>query len=70
MTDYQNFLVKKRIEDTGSGFELARDELNPMLFEFQKDITLWSLRKGRTLIGLDCGLGLTKLNQIREITND
>jgi hypothetical protein len=57
MLNYKDFLQQKQIEDPGNGFNLPKSELNPMLFEFQKDITLWSLRKGRTLIGLNCGLG-------------
>ena len=29
------------------------------MFEFQKDVVLWALRKGRALVGLDTGLGKT-----------
>ena len=30
-----------------------------MLFDFQKDVVLWSLKKGRAAIFLDTGLGKT-----------
>lgn len=67
--NYQDFLIKKRVEDTGSGFNLDRKKLNPIMFEFQKDICLWSLRKGRTLVGADCGLGkgLIELEWLKQV---
>jgi len=55
--DYQEFLAQKQVKDEGNGFEVSRNDLNPMLYQWQADITLWSLRKGRVLLGLDCGLG-------------
>lgn len=57
MKPYEQFLKEKNSNDKGSGLEISRDSLNPMLFDFQKDVTLWALRKGRVLIGLNCGLG-------------
>ena len=33
--------------------------LNPKLFEFQADIVAWALRKGRSAIFCDCGMGKT-----------
>jgi DNA modification methylase len=57
MKTYDEFRESKRVIDKGVGFEVPRENLNPMLFDFQKDIVLWSLRRGRTLIGLNCGLG-------------
>lgn len=49
--------MEKDKKDTGSGFEVPRESINSMLSDMQTDIVLWCLRKGRTLIGLDCGLG-------------
>ncbi len=36
-----------------------KEELNPMLFEFQKDLVIWALEKGKAAIFADCGLGKT-----------
>lgn len=57
MKPYSEFLEEKDKDDKGAGFEVPRESLNPMLFEWQKDIVEWMLRKGRVLIGLNCGLG-------------
>jgi len=57
---YNDFLEKKKVEDVLTGLnEVA--EVNPMLFEFQKDITKWALKKGRACIFADCGLGKTPM---------
>jgi DNA modification methylase len=71
MKPYKEFLKKKNTNDKGSGIEINRSLLNPMLFDFQKDVTLWALKKGRVLIGLNCGLGkgpiqLEFLNQVND----
>jgi hypothetical protein len=34
-------------------------EVHSMLFPFQRDITLWALRRGRAAIFADCGMGKT-----------
>jgi DNA modification methylase len=57
MEPYEEFLEKKNVNDTGAGIEIERNLLNPMLFDFQKDVVAWALKKGRVLIGLNCGLG-------------
>lgn len=56
---YREFLESKRIEDIATGFKVKRDALNKNLFEFQKDIVVWALRRGRAAIFADCGLGKT-----------
>jgi DNA modification methylase len=56
---YQEFLDGKRVETKTTGIEV--DELNPMLFDFQRDITRWALRRGRAAIFADCGLGKTPM---------
>jgi len=57
---YNDFLEKKKVEEVLTGLnEVA--EVNPMLFEFQKDITKWALKKGRACIFADCGLGKTPM---------
>ena len=46
--------------------------LNPMLFEFQRDIVTWALRRGRAAIFADCGMGKTpmQLEWARHIPGD
>jgi superfamily II DNA or RNA helicase len=56
---YEEFLKSKETEFKSSGFEVNRDLLNDNLYDFQKDIVKWSLRKGRAAIFADCGLGKT-----------
>jgi len=54
---YQEFIIKKSQFANGNGF-------NPLwipdfLFDFQKYIVEYSIKKGRSLIAADCGLGKT-----------
>ena len=44
-----------------SGIDVSKDELNPMLFDLQKDVVRWALKKGRACIFADCGLGKTPM---------
>ncbi len=53
---YREFLEKKATFDPPTGLKKI-PELNPMLFEFQRDIVTWALRRGRAAIWADCGLG-------------
>ena len=39
--DYQDFLEHKIKTSPLSGFQVERDEINPMVFEFQKDTIIW-----------------------------
>jgi hypothetical protein len=55
--DYKQFLESKKVEVKSSGFEVNKDKLNPMLFEWQKDIVYWALKKGKAALFEDCGLG-------------
>ena len=57
--DYQEFLETKRLVAEPVGFEVDREDLNPMLFDWQKDIVVWALRRGRAALFEDCGLGKT-----------
>lgn len=59
MTEYEKFLERKKITAVSSGFEKPRDEMNPMLFDWQKDIVFWALKKGRCALFEDCGAGKT-----------
>lgn len=59
--DYIEFLKTKRFVLESSGFDIDKSELNSMLYEFQKDIVRWALKKGRACIFADCGLGKTAM---------
>lgn len=41
------------------GKDVAVGDINPILFDFQRDVTVWSIRKGRAAIFADTGLGKT-----------
>ncbi len=56
--DYNTFLESKRITIEAKGFE-PEHEIHPLLFDFQKDIVSWALRKGRAAIFAGTGLGKT-----------
>ena len=60
MKSYQEFLEIKKIIDVPTGLKEI-PELNPMLFDFQKDIVKWALKKGRACIFADCGMGKTPM---------
>ncbi len=55
--DYQDFINSKILSKPDAGFEAIN--LNANLFDFQKWIVEWALRKGRACIFADCGLGKT-----------
>lgn len=57
--EYTQFLQTKRFDKIESGFEIDKSELNDNLFDFQKDIVKWALRKGKAALFEDCGLGKT-----------
>ncbi len=41
--------------------QVTTAQLNPKLYDFQKDIVRWALAKGRAAIFADCGLGKTAM---------
>lgn len=57
--DYQEYLQNKLIVHKSSGIDADRDTLNPLLFDFQKDLVWWSLKKGRAALFASTGLGKT-----------
>lgn len=58
-TDYATFLATKSQLDTDDGF--APSTLPSFLFDFQHALVEWALRKGRSAIFADCGLGKTPM---------
>ena len=57
MIDYATFLARKSLVSPETGFEIDRKLLNKKLFDFQKDLVTWSLRRGRAALFSDCGTG-------------
>jgi DNA modification methylase len=57
--EYGDFLEKKKIIVKPVGFNVDRKEINDKLFDFQKDIVQWAIKKGRAAIFADTGLGKT-----------
>lgn len=53
---YQDFLARKRMVDPATGL-LMVPLLHPAMFEFQRDITSWALRRGRAALFAGTGLG-------------
>lgn len=56
--DYLDFIAGKAIEARSRGLERV-PTLSPHLFEWQRDIVRWALRRGRAALFEDCGLGKT-----------
>ena len=59
LLQYEQFIENKIAVSIESGFDVNRNTLNKKLFDYQKDIVRWSLKKGRSAIFADCGLGKT-----------
>jgi DNA modification methylase len=57
--DYDTFLETKQTYVKSVGPEVTADAIHPLLFPFQRDLTRWAIRKGRTAIFADTGLGKT-----------
>jgi hypothetical protein len=60
--DYSAFLDAKRQLDADSGFEPIW--MPEWLFDFQRSLVEWSLRRGRAAIFADCGLGKTPMQLV------
>ena len=59
--NYSEFIATKAHIDIPTGLTIDGDLISPMLFDFQRDIVLWALRRGRASIFADCGLGKTPM---------
>ncbi len=60
--NYLDFLGKKTHSGAMDGFEPL--SIPDFLFDFQKDLTAWAIRKGRAAIFADCGLGKTPMQLV------
>ena len=73
--NYSAFLESKQITHKSTGIKISRDKLNHSLFDFQKDLTRWSLLKGRSALFASTGLGKTFMqvdwaNQVHRNTSE
>lgn len=57
-TPYAAFLDTKTVHDIPTGLEIV-PPLHPSLFDWQRDVVTWALRRGRAALFEDCGLGKT-----------
>jgi hypothetical protein len=55
--NYDDFLEAKLRRPKSAGFEPK--DINPKLFEWQQKIVAWAVRRGRSALFEDCGLGKT-----------
>ena len=59
MTDYGEFLNRKRRKAKEMGFAVDAARLNPKAFDWQRDIVAWACRLGRAALFCDTGMGKT-----------
>lgn len=57
---YEQFVQNKGLEADAVGFEPDESRYGK-LYDFQRDIVTWALRRGRAAIFADCGLGKTPM---------
>ena len=56
---YKEFLASKRRQLGPSGMSTTPTDLHPALFDFQRDLVAWALRRGRAALFAGTGLGKT-----------
>lgn len=59
MTNYDDFLHSKEYKYDDTGFYVDLADINHSLFDFQKVIVQWALKRGRCALFMDTGLGKT-----------
>ena len=62
LSNYHDFIERKSQIDIYSGFEPI--EIPDFLFDFQKSLVDWAIRKGKAAIFADCGLGKTPMQLV------
>jgi len=55
--DYEEFLRSKKFSVENVGRDVSDSEINPKLFDFQKAVVRWGVKRGRAIFGCDTGLG-------------
>ena len=71
--NYKQFLKSKEIKTIEAGFDVQNTDLNSNMFDFQKDLCRWAIKKGKSAILIGCGCGKTLMqlewaNQIYQHT--
>lgn len=56
---YEEFLKTKELKSIQAGFDVPDEWLSEKLFDFQKDIVKWALKKGKAAVLTGCGTGKT-----------
>lgn len=56
---YEEFLRRKEIIVPSAGIDIEKADVNPLMFDFQRDIVIWALKKGKAAIFAGTGLGKT-----------
>ena len=56
---YEEFLRRKEITVPSAGINVENVDISDKLFDFQRDIVLWALKKGKAAIFAGTGLGKT-----------
>lgn len=62
MANYETFLDSKTHSEFNSGFDPLW--MPDFLFDFQRSLTEWAIRKGRAAIFADCGMGKTPMQLV------
>ncbi len=58
--DYQEFIRSKQRDVKPFGFDVELSAINGSLFEWQKRAVQWSIKRGRSAMFEECGLGKTR----------
>lgn len=59
--DYADFLAGKRRKPPQSGISIEPGDLSAHLFDFQRHMSAWAIRRGRAALWADTGLGKTRM---------
>lgn len=59
--NYADFLALKAKQVPAIGIQVEDSDIHESLFQFQRDLVRWALRKGRCAIFADTGLGKTRM---------
>lgn len=62
---YEDFFASKRHIPPPCGFEVDTATMNAHMFEWQKNIAQWALRKGRAALFEECGISLFDMMGVR-----
>ncbi len=58
---YDRFLTSKALTFPASGIDVDAGQIHDSLFDFQRDLVRWALRKGRSAIFATTGMGKTRM---------